>query len=415
MTTLQTYVRRSGSWKKFRDGTTTGGNDPLPQIPTISAEKFREYWGTRIFPTYSNATGGELVDDHSHLTTLMPKYVTHKVEPNLSQGVINLIQNLAAEGTKSVLTVGAPFTTYSSSQWTNMMNTIASLPNCILMVTGQNEVNHVRGGGSLPSNWKEQARDHQQELWNRMQTVNATFTANGDDTVLVGNPNLWSGDITKHDNDLAALAPMVVNYCNAIVYHLYPRGGHPDWNLDAFINNYKSKYGANRPVFCTEAGYFAAANYNGGAKVVSEYAHDIYLRKMWLEYASRDAYIGQFEFLNDPDASESNREAWFGIIKTPSVSINTWEPRIVYNKLITMQSYSGGSDGTIGCKIESSGPIRSLAVNHSGGNILYLWRSDDIESDRVKINLTPREVVVTSQAGGTQTVYVSDEVVRINI
>ncbi|MCA9327223.1 hypothetical protein KDA14_01720, partial [Candidatus Saccharibacteria bacterium] len=322
------WSAQSGTLRPYKPYFAANQTGDLPALSTISATTFKSYFGTRIFPSYNGKTGGELVTNHSWLTNLGITWVSHKLTPSIASdsGITTLIQNLSSAGIQSVLTVGEPFTTYTNGEWNTMMNALTGpLAGCVTMVTGQNEVNNVRGGGTLPSDWKEQARDHQIELWNRMTTtVNPTLVGNSHPAILIGNPNLWSGNVTTHDTDLAAFAPMVKNYANAISYHLYPRGGDPTWNLDNFITEYKAAYGSDRPIWCTEAGYFAAANYTGGAKNVTNWAHDIYIRKMWLEYASRGAWVSQFEFLDDPDPTDSLRESNFGLVETPSVAYTSW-------------------------------------------------------------------------------------------
>lgn len=396
--------------------TNTTGSDPLAQIPTISSTTFKSYLGIRIFPTYSGLTGGQLVIDPHYITDLGVTTITHKLLPNMDPDVITFMQTMGAAGVKSVITVGEPFTPYNPAQWTQMMGYIQNqLADCVRMVTGQNEVNHVRAGGAPPADWAQQATDHQQELWTRMGSVNAALVAAGHSAVLVGNPNLWSGNIGTHDADLQELAPLCKNYANAITYHLYPRGGHPTWNVDNFINQYKLAYGANRPIFCTEAGYFSAANYTGGAKNVTQHAHDIYLRKMWVEYALRGAFVSQFEFLDDPDPTNANREANFGMIETPAVNQATWVPKNTYNNFKTMlTTISGGTAGTVGCEITTTGNIQRLAVSHGGGTKLYLWRRDDIELNMVPISLTPVSVSVKS-ASGTQVVSITDDIAILNL
>lgn len=386
--------------------------DPYPPMATISATKFKSYFATRIFPSYSNSTGGELLTNIDWLTDLGITVVSHKMSPTIANDsqLMDFFADLGAAGIESIFTMGEPQTTYTSGEMNTMVSAVASLASAgyIRMVTGRNEVNHIRGGGTpLSPTWAQEEADYQQDLYTRVKSA--------DSSIIVGSPCLWSGNISTHDSDLAEMAPLLKDYSDYGVYHLYPRGTHPTWNLDNFLASYASAYDG-KPSICTEAGYFAAANYTGGAVGVTEWAHDIYIRKMWLEYAQRGVAVSQFEFLCDPDASQTERESWFGLVETPSVNASSWIARPAYTNLQSvLTALNGGSDGTVGCSITTTGNVQRLAVNHAGGTKLFLWRRDDIESNYTPTSITPVSVRVDSVAGGVQTVNVSADVVELDI
>lgn len=398
-------------------GPGTGWDDTTPGMVTgaISATRLRQTFGTRVFPTYTGKVYGELVISdttrrtaaRNWLTGLNPGFITHKLVPGMSTAVLNFIADMSTAGIPSVLTVGEPFKTYTDAQWNQMMGYLTgTLAGHVQMVTGQNEVNHVRGTGTLPTNWATIAGNHQHRLWTEVNGsggVNATLAAAGKPAIKVGTPCLWSGDIAVHDADLNTLAPLVTGYCDAIVFHLYPRGGEPTWNLNHFVDEYQTKYGSSLPIWCTEAGYFTAPNYTGGAANITEASQAIYLVKLVLEYALRGCKVGQFEFLNDPDPTGANREANLGLLNVGSSSVSSllWSAKPAYAPLQALTGLTGGTTGSTSITVSGTG-IQHLVVNHSGGNRVFLWRRGDIENaSHQAINLSPTTVTATVTAGGT--------------
>ncbi len=421
------YYRINNQWV---DTNPDVGNYAL--ISAISADKFRSYWGVRIFPMKTTSTYGELNNPdglgREWLTDLDPATVTTKISPSWHQGTKNLIGVLGARGTKTILTVGEPFETYTSAEWNEMMADISDVQDDLLMVNGQNEINHVRGDTMpLPSDWAQIATDHQIILWNRMATLNTTRVNQGKAPILVGSPNLWSGDFDVHHADLATLAPMVKNYCNVACFHLYPRGVHPDFNLDTdsrgpntpFISEYRksSNYGATKKLWCTEAGYFDAVNYVGNSVTVLADTKAKYLPKQWLEYASRDIPVSYFEFLDDVDPGDTDREASLGMINTPQIAASSWQAKPSYTAIRTMLARKGGSTGTVPCNITTSSAVKTKAVTDSTGTMLYAWRTDDIEDNKQAITLSPATIALTVESPNTPltTVNVGRGVTEIRI
>ncbi len=277
------------------------------------------------------------------------------------------------------------------------MGNIADVGDHLVMVNGQNEINHARAPKVLPSDWLSISVDHQAELWNRMATLNAARVAAGKARILVGSPNLWSGDVAQHHADLATVAPLVRAYCDVACFHLYPRGQHPTWQLDAFIAEYRkaANYGTGRPLWCTEAGYYDAVNYVGGAVAVTVDTKGVYLKKQLLEYARRGIPVSYFELLDDVDPSDSDREASLGMLNAPAMSAATWEAKPGYASLQTMMGRRGGVSGKVPCDVFTSGDVQRLAVTSSAGTILYLWRTANIEKDRAPVTLSPPTIPVT--------------------
>lgn len=432
-TELDIYKKYSdGTFKALRGGNVSNPPGGLTLVPAISGDDFHYSFGTRVFPTYSTDTYGKLVstaEGKKWLSDYGVGFITHKVTPVVGDDIMAWAKSLYDDfGIRTHgITVGEPFETYTNNQWNTMISKINSMGNAVTMVNGQNEVNNARTG-TLPSNWDAIAAAHQKELWTRIQALNATRATQGLNPIVVGNANLHSGSITQHNLDAAKFLPQIVGYCDTINFHLYPRGGHPTWNLDAFGDLYKSYLG-NLPIVCTEAGYFTpSSSYTGGALPApnTEWGQDIYLRKMWLEYVLRGWKVSQYEFLNDVDSTGVAREANFGVIRTPSLTPTTWSAKPSYTNIGLWNGITGGSSGTVPVNIDiSQSGVKQLVVKHGAGAKLFLWRQDDVEtwnyqtSTITKNTLNPATIAVTIQSEtyypNPTTVYVGADVLALDL
>ncbi len=280
----------------------------------------------RVFPSYST----KVYQDHdavlARLGDLGIKRMSHKLTPSIASNaaVIAFTQRAYFEhGIKSWLTVGEPHVPLSAAQWDKMVAALRGpLAGMVDRVYGWNEPNHIRGGGALPSNWHVTAAAHQQQLWARVAPLG----------IKVGTPQLWSGDLNRHDSDLAKLAPGIKGTFDHIGWHLYPRGDVGVDLLDRFDVTYKATLGTF-PVVCTEAGHFTAPKYVGGAVNISESQQASSLPKLVDAYLDRGYGLSYFELLDDPDPSGANREAHLGLFRTPSMSSSTWSPKPAFTAL----------------------------------------------------------------------------------
>jgi len=155
----------------------------------------------RVFPSYSTKVYRQHDAVLARLNDLGIKRMSHKMTPAIasSAAVISFTQRANFEhGIKSWLTMGEPLVPVSPAEWDKMVRVLKGpLAGMVDRVYGWNEPNHVRGGGSLPSNWHSITAAHQAQLWARVAPLG----------IKVGTPQLWSGDFARHDADLAKLAP----------------------------------------------------------------------------------------------------------------------------------------------------------------------------------------------------------------
>lgn len=285
-----------------------------------------ELVGVRIFPHYSGKTYGNHDALFSWLSDSGLRRVTGLVSTNTPADTIAFYKRLNVElGIKMWLTIGQPRQVFSSGDWTNVANKIDAMggADAVEQVANWNEPNHMRNTGDIPlTDWPKKAGQQQQGLWNMAHPQG----------IDVATPQLWSGRFSQHEADLRTMAPFIEGYFDYIAWHLYPRGGVGEDLVQSFYDLYYGVLGEH-PVCVTEAGYFNAANYTGGAVAVTPEQAGQYIVPHIRLYTDRGDRFGGFEFLNDPDPSQANREAGLGWIWTPSLDPKTWSAKPIYHSV----------------------------------------------------------------------------------
>lgn len=278
--------------------------------------------GIRVFPHYSGATYGNheaVLDD---LGRLGVDRVSGLLTANMSSDEITFYRNAySRHGIKFWAAVGAPGDVYTDADWAKVRDILsdpAKLKGIVEVASGWNEPNH------RVSNFVAPTAAHQSKLWTNVQQVNAATGQN----IKVGTPPLWSGNINTQFNDMRALAPHIQGKYNLINWHMYPHGNTGSAlqdMIDRQISEYRSAYG-NFPMLNSESGYSTSVNSSNG-NPVTEAQQAALIDDLILFHTQRNVDISYFEFLNDPDASLSNREAHFGLIYTPSTDPSTWRDK----------------------------------------------------------------------------------------
>lgn len=282
----------------------------------------------QVFPSYRPKTYGNHAAVLTRLADLGVKRMRHMMSPVIARDakVIKFTQdayNLL--GIKSWLTMGPPRVTMSDSGWDAMEECLQGpLAGMVELVSGWNEPNHLRPGSNQPPltpDWPQKTVDHNQEMYDRFSSF----------IPKVGSPQLWSGKFGQHEADVKKLTAAGINSTfNTILWHLYPRGGVGEGLLDMFEALYRAQWG-NLPVICTEAGYLDAENYTGGAANLTP-AEKARLVPLLLDaYVKRGFGVSYFELLDDPNPSESDREASLGLVECKGLDPKTWTDKPAFN------------------------------------------------------------------------------------
>jgi hypothetical protein len=164
--------------------------------------------------------------------------------------------------------------------------------------------------------------------------------------------------------------------------HVYPRGRTPSTDLDAFIAWQRQVCG-DEQIFNTEGGYFTATNYQGGSSPSTEDSVRQYVPREVMENWIRG--LGRFflyEFLDEPDVTQSDRESNFGMVAISGVGVDsTWTPKPHF---FAMKNFLGvlGDPGpahavqALTCRLSGGGKDLRFAVvqKRTGSHFLCLWR-----------------------------------------
>lgn len=403
--------------------TDPASDSTLPLLDVAAASDLSSRVGIRDFPHYDTATYGKRAAVEKALGDLGVTWVSVKYVP--AKDEIADLDRLHAMGVKTVLTVGETKGGYepeTDAFWKQLSEQLVRWGDSVPMVVGWNEPNHVRGGGSpLPSDWALRTlRDNMTPLRKAVDAANARMTHQ----VQVGLPALWSGDTTQFRRDASTLAGVrhtdaggtvwsAHDSVDALTYHLYPRGGDPTWELDQTIAALRDTFSEADPTpWCTEAGYFTAANYNGGAKPVTEAQQAAYVARMGLEHYLRDGYVSYFETVDDVDPADADREASLGLIDTPTLDPATWRRKPAFGALAGILNRTGGTPTTVRAKIDAPAGVQRLAtIDGAGVVVLYLWRRVDVDAHGYAAPVT---VTVTTPAG-TRSVAVGGRVAAVRL
>ena len=395
----------------------------LPLLDVVAAQDLANRVGIRDFPHYDTSTYGKRDAIEAALGDLGVEWVSVKYVP--AKDEIADLARLHAMGIKTVLTVGETKGGYlpeTTAFWNGLTENLVRWGDKVPMVVGWNEPNHVRGGvDPLPADWPlRTVRDNLVPLKKAVAAANARMSHR----VKVGLPALWSGDTEQLRRDAEKLAAVrytdgtgtvwsAHNTIDTVTYHLYPRGGDPTWELDQTLDAMSDTFpNAGATQWCTEAGYFTAANYTGGAKAVTEAQQAAYTPKLGLEYFLRGSYVSYFETTDSPDPSDSDREASLGLIDTPSLDPSTWQRKPAFGALAGILNRKGGTATQVRAEVVAPDGVQRLAtVDGTGSVVLYLWRRVTVDANGYA---APLDVKVTTPSG-TRTVKVGGSVVAVSL
>lgn len=193
--------------------------------------------------------------------------------------------------------------------------------------------------------------------------------------------------------------------------HVYPRGVQPGNDIDKF-SVFQRSVCRSKPIVCTEAGYFQAPNYVGGARPTPEYAAAKYMPRHVMEYWSRGA-AGMFvyELLGDYDPTDANQLANFGIVSVDGAGAGApWRVKaqfLALKNFLSILGDPGGVHSVGGLAMEVSGPPdlkKSLVSKRDGSRYLILWRDVLCYDPFTKLQTATTEAKVKVTLGSMRTV-----------
>ncbi len=264
--------------------------------------------------------------------------------------------------------------------------------------------NEPNNDGLPVRTWVSQTRRATRALWeeSRRRSQTARIPVVGP---ALARPVGAGSSTIEADYDAVGNLSGWTNFANI---HVYPHGTTPSDDIDRFMAAGRQAYPNGERFHTTEGGYFNALNYSGGAHPVPEDVAAKYAPRQVLEQVIRgNRRFFSYEFLDDPDPSNSERESSFGYVRTLSLDPSTWSVKPQFNAMknfLALFSDRGPSFSPTGLRLAVSGTgpdYRSLLVQkRDGSHYLCMWRDvslyrwDVATSTGSHINIEPQDVTV---------------------
>lgn len=184
-------------------------------------------------------------------------------------------------------------------------------------------------------------------------------------------------DTQAQSANLGSLA-QYVDYGNI---HVYPRGMNPGTDIDEFMGYQRAVVG-NKPMYCTEGGYFTGMNYVGGSNPTPADTAAKYTPRQIMEHWSRgNQRFFNYELLDDHDPSGADRESNFGLLAVEGNGPDDrWTPKPAYTAIknfVAILGDPGGSHAPRGLRLQVSGVPdvkTALVAKRDRSRYLVMWR-----------------------------------------
>jgi len=271
----------------------------------------------RVFPQNTGSTYSDHAAVLATLGRLGVDRVSGKLAPNMDSSVIQFYQDAYnLYGIKVWFAVGTPDVALTSAQWTDIRNTLEGpLKGIVEVASGWNEPN-----SGVSGDWVTKTANHQAQLWSNIQQVNSE----SGQSIEVGTPPLWSGNISQQYTDLNTFAPTIQGKYNLINWHLYPHcntGTALQDMIDTQKQKFQAAYGSSWPILSSESGL---STYSGGSCPITPQQQADQIDDLINDHLARGIDISYFELLDDVDPSNTNKEANWGLVETPGLDSSTW-------------------------------------------------------------------------------------------
>jgi hypothetical protein len=278
----------------------------------------------------------------------------------------------------------------TAAQRNKLAEAASGLTGILHSMGGYNEPN----AAGRPANWAYQTVEHQKWLYSLGQRLGVTVTS----------PSLHDRVSTLQDDYLELGALNAGDFCDAISMHRYPTGQSPSELLEERSAWAFAGLG-RKPVFTTEGGYFTAPKYVGGANPISEAAQALYAPRQLMEHVYRDMRFWQYELMDDPDASQANREAHLGMIAVGSTDPDTWRRKPAFNAMQSLLASTSDPGRAfqpkpLAVSVEGPADLRWVAAGkRDGSRFLIMWRDINVFDNNLRkdIAVNPAEVVITAR------------------
>jgi hypothetical protein len=292
----------------------------------------------------------------------------------------------------------------------------ANAADVCLYVEGINEPNYVRGGGSVPTDWRQRTVAKQRLIW---QTVKGDSRLSH---VKVLGPSLQAVKATE--NDYRILGDLgLAQYMDYHAIHRYPGGHYPNVLLDTNVT-WANRHLSGRPVWITETGYTNCLAYTSGHKPVPEDVAAVYAPSALLEAVDRGCKVSWYELLDDVDPGAKDAiESNFGMFATGSGMAPPWraKPVVWAMRSFLSQLKDPGpayEPPALGLGITSQvGDVQGTVMGKRDGSVtVHLRRATDCWNTTTQQRIHVGEVpVVLTTSRGSRTVLVDHRVRSVQL
>jgi hypothetical protein len=380
------------------------GGAKSQRIAPLSSDDVGGSYGIQIHSSFRDS----VYSNYDEITALLQDLGARSVRDRLVTNVpesIEYLEHLGDVGITTLLTISeeSRYPTHREDP----EQVISRMADHLDALAGDNEPN----GKGHPPDWVAQTVDLQQWIWNVGQDLG----------LKVCSPSLKQAAPTLEDDYAALSAEDFGDLCDVIAIHNYPRGHSPSEGIDEFSSLASGALGGEKPVYCTEGGYFTAPDYAGGAMPMSEEAQAMYAPRQLLEYVRRGMRFWQYELMDDPDPTGTDREAFFGIVATPSLDPASWRRKPAFDTMKDLLAKTADPGPAfkpkpLSIKVDGPDDLENIVLGKRDGSYqIVAWRDVDVydAAAQTPIEVEPEKVTVSVEGGKDQSFEVAGAAVVV--
>jgi hypothetical protein len=380
------------------------GGSKTQRIAPLHSDTLVSSFGIQIHAFFRNSVYAEYDEITRLLEDLGARSVRDRLVTNVPESV-EYLEHLGSRGITTLLTISDGERYPGHREDPKMV--ISRMSDHLVALAGDNEPN----AEPRPPDWVARTVELQQWIWDVGQDLGLT----------VCSPSLQQSAPTLEEDYSALSAEDVGDLCDVVAIHNYPRGRSPSERIDEISTEAGAAMGRDKPVFCTEGGYFTAPNYQGLSVPVSEEAQALYAPRQLLEYVRRGMRFWQYELMDDPDPEGQERESYFGLVATPSLDPATWRPKPAFDTMKDLLAKTADpgpayEPDPISIAVEGPDDLENIVVGRRDGTYqIVCWRDVDVydpQSGR-KIDVPPEKVTVSVEGENEQSFDVAGAAVVV--
>src|SRR5215217_3176121 len=391
----------------------------LPMVTPVWSESIRRSFGIAVQPQFLDGPYGAVAAWPKYVLEMGATYIRGKfsMATNLRANTDTLINQCRTLGLKWVMTV-------IPEDWSMSLPTLKAVladirdraADVCIALEGMNEPDHNKDGTRVRTDWAAATVAYQKVLWDFVQATPSMSH------VSVLSPSLQMGG----DNPLADFESLTAAGINGLMdyagMHSYPAGFKPDNKVDVRIGYVNSTWNGI-PTWVSETGYNnAMAAPMAGPRPVPFDVAATYGPRSLLEYFSRGCKSARYELLSEPDATNADCEASYGLLNCPSNDPATWT---VKPEWTVMRDFLFGLKDTATSHTPTPVPLQvtapstvkwTLTAKADGTTTLYAYLNASIwdVAKRVRLNPAPVNVTITDRAGA-RTIKIGASLTAITI